>query len=365
MMHTPSGGPLSPPPSPMPGRGDSGPRDGRVPHSPFGLLFGTSLHQQAILFRQMATMIDGGLTSARAVHTLSQHARGHFGAALKYMAHRLIEGDALHKTMALYPEYFSELVVCLVQAGEKGGQLDVRLNEIADFLEASYEIRQRVISQSIYPLLILHVAILVPPLAALIVNGAKAYAMTVLPRLAALYGIFLVLMVVGRAMSLPSGLRVAMDSVVLCVPLLGSIVRNGALMRSLRALGDLLEAGVPTGQAVEVSSRASGNAAISSRLLGMVPGLNSGQPLSTTLAQTRAVPPMVMQMIVIGEQSGTIGASISKSAALLKIDFDNATKRMAAVAPALLMLVVAGLAGWQYISFFQSYFNQINEIAPH
>jgi type IV pilus assembly protein PilC len=335
-----------------------------VSHSPFGLLFGVSLHQQAVLFRQLATMIDGGLTSARAIDTLSGHAGGHFGAALREMATRLNEGWPLHRALGLFPEYFSELVVCLVRAGETGGMLDVRLKEIADFLEQSYDIRQRMVSQAVYPILILHAAIFVPPIVEWVTKGPSAYLATVVPRLVILYGALIALFAGARMLSLNSGIRFGVDSTLLYVPLLGKVLRDGALMRALRALGDLLEAGIPTSQALEIASRAGGNLAVGHRMLNCARIANTGVPLSTAMAQAHVVPPMVMQMIVSGEQTGSMGASINKAAELLKIDFDNAVKRMAAAAPAILMLFVAGFVGWQYITFFRQYFDQINQIMP-
>lgn len=309
-------------------------------------------------------MVGGGVTSARAVESLSNHTGGHFGEALRFMTTVLNQGWFLHRALALYPEYFSELVVCLVEAGETGGMLDARLREIADFLEQSYEIRQRLVSQTVYPLVILHVAVFVPPLVVLVMQGAVAYAHVVVPRLIALYAVIALFFISGRSLSLSSGLRRGVDAVLLHIPLIGKVVRDGALMHSLRALGNLLEAGIPMSRAAEVSSRASGNAVVRSRLLAMEKTLEEGLPLSTALERTGVVSPMVMQMLLSGEESGVVGASIIKAADLLKVDFDNAVRRMASVVPALLILVVGGLVGYQYIQSFRAQFQQINQILP-
>lgn len=340
------------------------PRDGGGTHSLLGLLFGVSLHQQAVLFRQLATMIDSGLTSGRALQALSQHTGGHFGAALRDITERLDQGSPLYKCLGLYPEYFSELVVSLVQAGETGGQLDVRLKEIADMLEQSYELRQKLISQCVYPVVILHAAIFIPPLYKLVTGGPSAYATAVLWPLVALWGAFAALLVGNRLVSVVGPLRVTVDAIVLVIPLVGRVVRDGSLVQALRALGDLLEAGVPTARAVQIAARAAGNAAVGNRIARIEDLLDEGHSLSSAMAKSRAMPPTVMQMVVAGEASGTLGVSLKKAANLLQIDFDNALRRMAAVVPALLMLFVAGMVGWQYISFFRQYVGLMNSLFP-
>lgn len=340
------------------------PRNGGGTRSLLGLLFGVSLHQQAVLFRQLATMIDSGLTSGRAMESLSLHVRGHFGGALRDIAAWLDEGTPLHQCLAKFPEYFSELVVSLVQAGETGGQLDLRLKEIADMLEQSYELRQKLISQSVYPLVILHAGIFIPPLYKLITGGPVAYGVAVLWPLVALWGGLLTLLAGNRLVSTVGPLRVTVDAFVLALPLVGRVVRDGSLVQALRALGDLLEAGVPTAQALQIAARAAGNAAVGHRLVRIEDLLDDGESLSSAMAQTGVMPPTVMQMVVAGEASGTLGASLKKAANLLQIDFDNAVRRMAAVVPALLLLFVAGLIGWQYISFFREYVGLMNSLFP-
>lgn len=336
-----------------------------VSHSLVGQIFGVSLHQLSVFFRQLATMIDGGLTSARAIDSLSGHVGGHFGTALQAMVRRLNEGAPLYKTLALFPEYFNELMVCLVQAGETGGMLDIRLKELADYLEQAYELRQRLVSQAVYPGIILHFALIVPDLATLVISGMSAYLWTVLPRLAVLYGFCIAIMVANRTASQSSGLRLTMDTAVLYIPMIGRIVRTGVAMRVLRALGDLMEAAVPTSRAIEVAARAGGNSYIALRLLSITRSLNDGMPLSNALSVTGVINPMAMQLLITGEQTGNIGGSLSKAADMLKIDFDNSVKRLANAMPAILMLFVGAVVAYKYISFFQGYFSQINDMFPH
>ncbi|NDD28019.1 MAG: type II secretion system F family protein [Proteobacteria bacterium] len=348
-------------PSPM---ADSGTEEGRWPHSTLGLLMGVSLRQQAVLFRQLATMIDSGLTSGRALQSLSAHTPGHFGEALKAMTEGLNRGLPLHKCMARYPEYFSELTVSLVQAGETGGQLDRRLNGLADALEKTYEMRQRLLSQCAYPVLLLHAAIFLPQLFLLFTQGLMAYLVAVMIPLAVLYGTVGLLLAVTRASAVSLATRMVVDAFALSVPLLGAVLRDGAVMRFLRALADLLEAGLSLGRAVEIAARASGNTVISRRLAGVDEQVQSGSSFSAALASTGVLPPSALQMVVTGEQTGTLSASVLKAAELLAIDFDNALRRMASVLPPILMLAVGGFVAWRCITLFQTTVQQVYSVMP-
>lgn len=337
---------------------------GGEPHSLAGMLFGVNLRQLATFFRQLATMVGGGLTSGRAIATLAPHSEGHFGAALRAIGGGLDAGQPLHVCLGRYPEYFSELVVCLVQAGETGGQLDARLNEIADLLEQSYTLRQRVMSQCVYPVVILHAAIFIPPLFRLFTGGPGAYVAAVVPPLVILYGLFFSVLLGRRFVGMVPGLRTGASAFMLGLPLLGRVVRDGALLRALRALGDLLEAGVSTGRALQIASRASGQAALGARLARAEALLDEGRTLSGALAGTGAIPPTVMQMIAVGEETGTMGTSLRKAADLLQIDFDTSLQRVSAVVPPLLLLVVAGLVALQIYSFFRGYLTTLNSLFP-
>lgn len=231
-------------------------------------------------------------------------------------------------------------------------------------LEQSYDMRQQLLSQCAYPAFILHAGIFIPPLYTLITVGPSAYAVAVLGPLLTLWGALAALLLGNRLSTLVPPLRLAIDAIVLAMPLVGRVVRDGALLKSLRALADLLDASVPLGRAVQIASRTCGQAAVGNRLARVEDLVDEGQTLSGALARTGVLPPSAMQLVAVGEVSGSMVASLRKAADLLKIDYDNALRRMAAVTPALLLIVVAGMVGAQYVSFLREYVNLLNSVMP-
>lgn len=329
-----------------------------------GLILGISLKDQAVFFRQLATMIESGMPTLKSLDVLRNQLGGLLGRICGELMRSVDGGKPLSAALAEHPEYFSEFLVAMVHAGEVGGMMDVRLKEAADFLEESYNARQVLLSQLVYPVVIMHAAVFLPPLKLLVLDGVQPYLAAVLPILAVFYGIGAALFVVGRMGSVFPGPRAVMDAVLMLVPLLGRMLRTAALVRFLRAFGDLLEGGVATAEALAVAARASGNAVLERRLASAVPAVMAGTAITVALGTTRVLPPATLQMMSTGEESGRIGAMLRKSAEFLQIEYREAVKRALVVIPMLLLLLMGIVVGYQYIRMFAGIFSQINQINP-
>lgn len=344
--------------------GPEPPRHSGRHHSLMGMIFGLSLQKQAFFFRQLASMIDAGTTGGRALMVLGQQTPGQFGAVLRDMAQVVDEGQPMSAAFAMYPEFFSEFTICLIRTGELGGMLDNRLRDLAAYLEQSYTMQAAMASMMLYPILVLHAAALLPPLHVLVTQGVAPYIMAVIPLLGLLYGLVIGWFVLGRFVSLAGPLRMVADQVVLLVPLVGPMVRRAAAVKFARALGELIEAGLPTGSSVEVAGRACGNQALAARVVTVVPRLREGLPLSAVIPGTGIFGLAAVQMLTTAEVTGTTGEALRKISEFLTIEYNESVKRLAVALPIVLMLLVGGIVGYQYIRFFMGLMNQISNINP-
>ena len=344
--------------------GPERPRPSGRHHSLMGMLFGLSLQKQAFFFRQLASMIDSGTTGARALMVLGQQTPGQFGAVLIDMARVVDEGQPMSTAFATYPEFFSEFTICMIRAGEVGGMLDNRLRDLAAYMEQSYTMQAAMASMMLYPILVLHAAALLPRLGVLVTQGVGPYLMAVVPLLGLLYGLVIGWFVLERFVSLAGPLRVMVDQVVLSLPLVGTMVRRAAAVKFARALGELIEAGLPTASSVQVAGQACGNQALAARLVTVVPQLREGAPLSVVIPRTGIFNIAAVQMLTTAEVTGTTGEALRKVSEFLTIEYNESVKRLAVALPVVLMLLVGVIAGYQYISIFMGLMNQMNSINP-
>lgn len=333
-------------------------------HSLMGAIFGLSLQKQAFFFRQLASMIDAGTTAGRALMVLGQQTPGQFGAVLRELAQVVDEGVPMSRAFEMYPELFNEFAVSMIRAGEMGGMLDNRLRDLAAYQEQAYTMHSALVTMMIYPVLVIHAAVLLPPLHKLVVQGLSPYLWTVVPLLGLLYAGVFGTMLLGRFVALAGPLRVTVDEIVLVLPLIGSMVRRGAAVKFSRALGELIEGGLPMGTSLEVAGRACGNQALAARVVKIVPIVREGAQLSAALPRTHILNPAAIQMLVTAEVSGTSGEALRKISEFLTIEYNESVKRLAVVLPMVLMLLVGAVVAYQYIRFFMDLMNQVTSIGP-
>ncbi|MBM3460620.1 MAG: hypothetical protein FJX76_00775 [Armatimonadetes bacterium] len=329
-----------------------------------GLIFGINAKDQAVFFRQLATMIDAGMPTAKALATLRPQLSGRLGALVGELLEYCDQGHPLSDGIARYPEYFSPFVVAMLRAGEVGGAIDRRLIEVADFLESSYAIQQNIASQLIYPAVIIHAGIVLPPLFVLVTQGMAPYLRIVLPALLVMWTVVIGLYCTARMGAVRPGARALLDRLLLSLPLFSKVVRGAACMRFLQAFGDLLDAGVPSPTAVEVAGRACGNVVLGNRLSATSRMMADGMSVTAALTSSGVLPPATLGMIATGEESGSIGHLMRKASEYLQIEHRESLKRMMTVFPVILMLIIGVIVGIGYIRAFAGLFSQINSIVP-
>ncbi|HXE72721.1 MAG TPA: type II secretion system F family protein [Candidatus Nitrosotenuis sp.] len=312
------------------------------PPSLRGLVFGLGLQKRALFFRQMASLMEAGVSLGKAVRTAGPHS---LGGLTETVAREVDAGIRLSQALGRYPHLFTPYEINMVAAGETGGALDRRLGDLAASLEQNFSLQQMLLSRLLYPMLVLHAAIFIPTLPILVLQGPAPYLLSVGMVLVPAYGLVLGSWLLYRLASASSGIRLAIDQFLLMVPILGRALRTLAGARFLAGLGQLYEAGLPAARAVELAASACGNSALAARLAGTAARVQEGLPLTQALAPTGLLPPMAMQMMSAGEESGSISTILQKTARYMHQEVEHTTQRVMTVLPVVLLLIVGFIVG--------------------
>lgn len=346
------------------------------------LFQGVKLRDLTIFYRQFATMVNAGLTLVNSLDILTEQVENKtLSDNIKAVKADVEAGSTLADAMAKFPQIFSELYLSMVRAGEIGGVLDEILNKIADLMEKEFALRQKIKSAMSYPTFIAGAAVIMSVfmLAFILPQFVGVFKQFggELPALTQFFVTFTVLfnrfwylffMVIAGLVAAflaykrtPNG-RVNFDKFKLSAPIFGELNRKSAVSRFTRILGTLIKSGVPILEALQVSSNAIGNLVISSAVLGARTKIKEGQSISGPLAASEVFPPMVTQMIMVGEESGELEEMLLNVAKFYDEEVDRAVERLTAIIEPLMMAVIALTVGVMIIAMYLPIFNMVNLI---
>ncbi len=340
------------------------------------------LRDLTIFYRQFATMVNAGLTLVNALDILSEQVENKLLADdIKVIKSEVEAGSTLADAMAKFPSVFSELYLSMVRAGEVGGVLDEILNKIADLMEKEFALRQKVKSAMAYPSFVAGAAVLMsvfmlafilPQFVGVFKQfGGELPALTqffvTLTVLFNKYWYLFFMVFAGLVAAFlaykrtPNG-KFNLDKFKLRAPIIGDINRKTAVSRFTRILGTLIKSGVPILEALQVSSNAIGNLIISSAVLGARTKIKEGQSISGPLAASGVFPPMVTQMIMVGEESGELEEMLVNVAKFYDEEVDRAVEKLTAIIEPLMMAFIALTVGVMIIAMYLPIFNMVNLI---
>ena len=333
------------------------------------------LTELSIFCRQFSTMIDAGVSLVRCLDVLSQQQTNPKLKRIILDVQKEVEsGNTLSKAMAKYPKVFSNLFIGLVRAGEVGGVLEETLQRLSTFLEKDVEMKRKIKSAMTYPTIVMIAALIivlglcrfiVPTFLGLFENmlphGRADFPALTLGLVA--FSDFLiykswavVLIIVAFNISFTAFVKTnfgqhAWDRFKLKVPVFGKLNHKVALARFARTLGTLLTSGVPILQALETVAGTVSNVVISDAIMEARARIREGDRIGDPLIKSKLFPPMVVQMISIGEESGSLDAMLSKIADFYEDEVDAALAALAvAIEPILIcflgtavLLIVLGM----------------------
>ncbi len=330
----------------------------------------------AVFTRQFATLVDAALPLLASVEMLASLTTDRaLRGALRRVARDINGGASLSDALRAHPRVFPSIYVHMVEAGEVGGTLPQSLQRVAAYLEASQALRERIVGAMVYPAVVLTVAILavgailtfvVPVFSQLFESEGVALpfstslllmASTVTRRywlvvLAAVVGVTLLV----RALARTEGGRRWADYLLLRVPLIGGLTRKAAVARLTRAMASMLHSGVMLSDVLLASSRISGNGEVEAAVMNARDSIHAGSDLATPLAKSEILPPLLAQMVKVGEESGRLEEMLDKVADFFEMEVQAAIDgAMKALEPALIVIlgvVLGGIVAAMYTPVF-------------
>lgn len=336
----------------------------------------------AIFTRQLATMIDAGLPLVQSLEILSQQQESKaFKNILRVIREDVEGGSTFAGALKKHPLTFNELYTNLVVAGEEGGILDNILLRLASYIEKSEALKKKVKSALIYPATIVGVAVIVVgilmifvipvfeamfkssgqnlPLPTLIVvtlsKMIKKYVIIFIPAMVLLF------FLLRKYYQTQNG-RTVLDRLLLKLPVFGSLFKKIAVARFSRTLGTLVSSGVPILDGLTIVSRTSGNRVIETAILNARASIREGETIAEPLSRSNIFPPMVIQMISVGESTGALDSMLSKIADFYEEEVDIAVVNLTSLLEPLLMVFLGIVIGGVVISMYLPIFNMANAI---
>lgn len=338
----------------------------------FGFGGGVSSRELVIFTRQFATMIDAGLPLVQCLDILaSGEPNKSFQKVIYSLKADIEQGSTFAAALNKHPKIFDELFVNLIAAGEVGGILDTILNRLAIYIEKNVKLVRKVKSAFTYPLGIFTVAVIVVlfmlwkviptfesmftdmggqlPTPTLIVIGLShnftSYWYVYL-------GVTLTVGFLFRAfLNHPKGKEI-FDTVMIHSPIIGSVVRKSAVAKFTRTLGTLVQAGVPILDALEIVARAAGNKVVEKAVDHTRDKISEGRTMAEPLAESGVFPPMVVQMIGVGEATGAMDVMLNKIADFYEEEVDVAVDGITSLIEPFMMVGIGGVVGGMLIAMY-------------
>ena len=338
----------------------------------------------AIFTRQFSVMIDAGLPLVQCLEILAQQQENKTFQKILTGVRGSVEGGAtLSSSMKQYEKVFDPLYYNMVEAGETGGILDTILQRLSTYIEKNVKLKRAVKSAMIYPAAVLSIAggvialllwKVVPifvtlfaglgaalPLPTRIVIGLSNF-------VGSIYGLLIVVFIAGGAFAMkvwygtPQG-RLAIDTGLLKLPIIGMLLRKIAVARFTRTLGTLISSGVPILEGLDITAKTSGNAVVERAIQKTRKAVEAGRSLVDPLKETEVFPGMVTQMIAVGEQTGAMDAMLQKIADFYEDEVDAAVKDLLTLMEPVMIMFLGIVVGGIVISMYLPLFSLIGKLA--
>ncbi len=344
-----------------------------------------STRDLAIFTRQFATMINAGLPLVQCLDILSkQTEKENFRQVISQVMRDVEAGTTLAEALGKkdHSKVFDELFVNMVEAGEAGGILDNILQRLATYIEKAEALKRKIKGAMVYPAVVLSVAVLatsfmlifiIPtfarmftgfgaelPLPTKIVMGLSSFLRAYWWAMIAT-GVGIVVAIQRYYITEKGHLQI--DTLLLRVPVLGDVLRKGAVARFTRTLATLISSGVPILNGLEITARTSGNRVIQNAIMAARSSIREGETISAPLRQSTVFPPMVVQMISVGEETGALDDMLSRIADFYDDEVDTAVDSLTSLIEPIMIVVMGSIVGGMVIAMYLPMFKLINVVA--
>jgi type IV pilus assembly protein PilC len=335
-----------------------------------------------VFTRQFATMIDAGLPLVQCLDILgNQQEKNSFKKIILKIKEDVEGGSTFADALNKHPRVFDSLYVNLVAAGEVGGILDTILNRLAAYIEKAEALKGKVKSAMVYPSTIVGVAIAVTSILLVFVvpmfqemfsgsGVALPLPTQILVNVSYIikhYIIYIILFVIAFVVGFvyfyrtPFG-RALVDDILLKVPIFGPLVKKVSVARFTRTLGTMISSGVPIMDALEITAKTAGNKTVERDVLYTRTGISEGKTLAEPMSQSKVFPPMVVQMVAVGEATGNMDAMLNKIADFYDQEVDDAVSALTSLLEPALMVFLGVVVGGMVIALYLPIFNMADTL---
>ena len=336
----------------------------------------------AIFTRQFATMIDAGLPLVQCLDILSKQADNKaFAAVINEIRQDVEAGSTYADSLKKHPAVFGDLYANMVAAGELGGILDTILNRLSKYIEKNIKLKRQVKAALFYPSTIVAVAFIVIivllvyvipifakmftdfggtlPAPTRMVIGASNFMKS---NILIIIGIMAAVIIGARKYYKTQNGRLVIDSIVLRMPVFGMLARKIAVAKFTRTLGTLISSGVPILDGLDIVAKTSGNKVVEKAIYATRQSISEGKTLSEPLEASKVFPPMVVQMIGVGETTGALDAMLSKIADFYDDEVDSTVGILTSLLEPILMIFLGIVIGFIVVAMYLPIFKMAGTI---
>jgi len=359
---------IQPLPNKIKERGKGLDRDIKIPG------FGDGIKQKDIVIftRQLGTMIDAGLPIVQCLDILAEQADNkNFRKIVRQLKEDVESGSTFTESLRKHPKVFDDLFINMIAAGEVGGILDTILSRLSEYLEKSMKLKAKIKGAMIYPATIITVAVgvtgvlliwVIPvfselfssfgqdlPAPTQFVINLSNFTIAYFPYIVA---VFVVIVVGIRQIYKTENGRLRIDQMTLQFPIFGDLLRKSAIARFTRTLSTLVSSGVPILDALLITAKTSGNKIVERAILATRASISEGNSIAEPLTQSKVFPPMVCQMISVGESTGALDSMLQKIAEFYEDEVDNMVANLTTLMEPMVILFLGVIIGGLVISMY-------------
>jgi type IV pilus assembly protein PilC len=335
-----------------------------------------------IFSRQFSTMIDAGLPIIQCLDILySQQENKTFRNMLKDIKESVEGGQTLAEALRKYPNHFDDLYVNMVAAGEAGGILDTILRRLSGYMEKAAKLKSQVKGAMVYPIITIIVAVLVVGIILVFVIpvfeemfeglGGElpvptqiVVSMSEFVKDRILYIIIAVVIFIfafKKYYNTNKG-RIVVDAIMLKLPVFGILLRKVAVAKFTRTMGTMLASGVAILEALDIVAKTAGNKTIERAIYNVRSGIAEGRTMADPLSESGVFPPMVCQMIAVGESTGALDAMLNKIAEFYDDEVDQAVENLTAMIEPIMLVFLGTVIGGLVVSMYLPVFKMAGNI---
>jgi type IV pilus assembly protein PilC len=346
--------------------------------------FGTGIKtREVVIFtRQFATMINSGLPLVQSLTILAEQTENErFKVIITQVLNDIQAGQTLADSMRRHPKVFTDLYVNMVAAGEAGGILDTILLRLSTFLEKNDALIRKIKGAMTYPAVMLMVVLgattillwkVVPVFATIFTDAGMALPMPTMVVLSIseflqsyihflFMGVIALVFAIKKYYGTESG-NLRIDRILLRMPVLGPLIRKSAVSRFTRTLGTLISSGVSILDGLEITARTAGNRVVHDAVMKSRASIAGGATISDPLRASGVFPPMVVQMINVGEQTGGLDDMLSKIADFYDDEVDAAVSALTSVLEPIMIVVMGVVIGGMVVAMYLPMFDMIQTV---